>query len=285
MVNCPNCNHANPDEAVTCEACFTPLPTLQSCPRCGAPVLSDANFCGQCGHNLLQAPPSIAPAAIGQPAIDPGLAGSTTGALLPPPPSSIAMAAQLWSSADFAEPALAGPEVAMEPVIPEPLLPVEPIAALVEEPPTELVSPMAEPISEPIVQPSGPANPPSSTPSSASPVTQLQRAIARLVHVHSGAVMILPEQLPLIHLGKPNDRVPPDIDLSGFPNAEVVSRIHADIRLEGDAYYLEDTGSANGTYVNGLALASGNRHRLRPGDRIALGKHDLVSFWFQLGNS
>lgn len=264
MVNCPNCNHANPDEAVTCEACFTPLPTLQSCPQCGAPVLSDANFCGQCGHNL-QGPPPIAPIApvASQPAVTPALEGTDSVApvLPPPPPVSIASAAQLWSPADFAAPAAAG----------EPIAPIAPIAPLEQEPPTELLGAIAAPPSQ------------SSTPASSSPVTQLQRAIARLVHVHSGAVMVLPEQLPLIHLGKPNDRVPPDIDLSGFPNAEVVSRVHADIRLEGDGYYLEDTGSANGTYVNGLVLAPGNRHRLRPGDRIALGKHDLVSFWFQLG--
>ncbi|NJN48835.1 MAG: FHA domain-containing protein [Alkalinema sp. RL_2_19] len=82
-------------------------------------------------------------------------------------------------------------------------------------------------------------------------------------------------------MGKPNDRVPPDIDLAGFPNSEIVSRIHADIRIEGDAYYIEDVGSSNGTYVNNAPLAVGSRHRLRPGDRIAFGKGDKVSFLFQ----
>ena len=86
----------------------------------------------------------------------------------------------------------------------------------------------------------------------------------------------------MIHIGKPNDRVPPDIDVSGFPDSEVVSRSHADIRIEGDAYYLEDTGSSNGTYVNNTPLTKGNRHKLRPGDRISLGKGDLVSFLFQI---
>ena len=72
------------------------------------------------------------------------------------------------------------------------------------------------------------------------------------------------------------------MDVSGFPNSEIVSRIHADIRVEGDAYYIEDVGSSNGTYINNKPLSSGDRHRLRAGDRIALGKGDLVSFLFQL---
>jgi len=52
MIVCPNCNHQNPDGAVQCEACYTPLPAMMSCPNCGASVQSDASFCGQCGFNL-----------------------------------------------------------------------------------------------------------------------------------------------------------------------------------------------------------------------------------------
>jgi pSer/pThr/pTyr-binding forkhead associated (FHA) protein len=87
--------------------------------------------------------------------------------------------------------------------------------------------------------------------------------------------------LNVVHIGKPNDQVPPDIDVSGFPCSEVVSRVHADIRIDGDAVYLEDISSANGTYVNHNALPKGNRHLLRVGDRISLGKGDLVTFLFQ----
>ncbi len=86
----------------------------------------------------------------------------------------------------------------------------------------------------------------------------------------------------MVHIGKPNDRTPPDIDVSGFPNSEIVSRIHAAIRLDADALYLEDIGSSNGTYVNNTPLPLGNRHRLQAGDRIALGKGDKVTFLFQI---
>ncbi|NJR32667.1 MAG: FHA domain-containing protein, partial [Chamaesiphon sp. CSU_1_12] len=56
---------------------------------------------------------------------------------------------------------------------------------------------------------------------------------------------------------------------------EVVSRVHANIRVEEDRYYIEDVGSANGTYINHNVLAKGNRHALRAGDRIGLGKGDF----------
>jgi pSer/pThr/pTyr-binding forkhead associated (FHA) protein len=105
---------------------------------------------------------------------------------------------------------------------------------------------------------------------------------ACLLHVQTQTMLELPAMVPVVHIGKPNDRVPPDLDVSGFPNSEIVSRIHADIRAEADAFYLEDTGSANGTYVNNVPLPPGNRHRLRAGDRIALGKGDKVTFLFQI---
>jgi pSer/pThr/pTyr-binding forkhead associated (FHA) protein len=111
--------------------------------------------------------------------------------------------------------------------------------------------------------------------------TRLQSKPANLFHIQLEQSVELPVGVTIIHLGKANDRIPPDIDLSGYPNSEIVSRIHADIRVEGDTYFIEDVGSSNGTYVNNSPLPVGSRHRLRPGDRIALGKGDKVSFLFQ----
>ena len=112
--------------------------------------------------------------------------------------------------------------------------------------------------------------------------TQLQQQRVLLLHVQTDTLIELPQNLSVIHLGKSNDRIPPDVDVSGFPNSEIVSRIHADIRVEADAYYIEDVGSSNGTYINNKPLSTGDRHRLRAGDRIALGKGDLVTFLFQI---
>jgi len=283
MIVCPNCNHLNPEGAQACEACYTPLPATTSCPNCGAPVQTDARFCGQCGYDLTA---DLATVAEGTP-LDLGD--------LPP-----------------TQPNVAVPEPIVEPVIePEPPAPVVEIIHrdLAPTPELEPIAPPAPtPEPEPIAgashkssgvnppTPSAPFTPPTPIPpptvSQPTPVppmpvvssskTQLQQQIAKLFHVQTNTLIELPPTLSVVHIGKPNDRIPPDVDVAGFPNSEIVSRIHADIRIEGDAYYIEDVGSSNGTYINNMPLLPGNRHRLRMGDRIALGKGDLVTFLFQL---
>ncbi|HIK17266.1 MAG TPA: FHA domain-containing protein [Leptolyngbyaceae cyanobacterium M33_DOE_097] len=242
MIVCPNCNHQNPEGAVQCEACYTPLPQMTTCPNCGASVQTDASFCGQCGFSLKV---SAAPAA--------GGFGSS------PVPSP-----------DM--PDLIAPDPL---VLPEPFL---------SELPPVVTPPNAAPVTPAQPSAASSAEPPSATPPAREEGrTQLQKQVARLLHVQTNVVIELPPNLSVIHIGKPNERIPPDIDVSGFPDSEIVSRVHADIRAEADAFYIEDVGSSNGTYVNNIPLPMGNRHRLRPGDRIALGKGDKVSFLFQLG--
>ena len=111
--------------------------------------------------------------------------------------------------------------------------------------------------------------------------TRLQLEKTVLYHIQTKTEIEIPLHLALIRIGKPSQQVSPDVDVSGFPNAEVVSRTHASIRVEGDAYFLEDMGSSNGTYINHSPLLAGNRHRLRSGDRFSLGKGDLMTFIFQ----
>jgi hypothetical protein len=226
-------------------------------------VQADAAFCGQCGFNLHSAA-APAPAATVAPEIP-----VQAPPLVTPDPLL-----------DLLQPDALG--INQQPA------PIPPIAVAAEStppspPPTVAPAPVAVeapvPTSEPAPEPE-PAPPPAATPVVAR--TQLQQVTARVVHVQSDREIELPTSLSVIHIGKPNDRIPPDIDVSGFSNSEIVSRIHADIRVEGDAFYIEDVGSSNGTYINNLPLLPGNRHRLRPGDRISLGKGDLVTFIFQL---
>ncbi|YAF98769.1 MAG: FHA domain-containing protein [Nodularia sp. CChRGM 3473] len=275
MIVCPNCNHPNPDGAVQCEACYTPLPTTSNCPNCGATVQADAAFCGQCGYNLHS---NAAPAAV-----------TSVATVAPDIPVEV--------------PPLVEPDPLLELLQPDPLGINPPAASPL--PPTAMAAPPAEAAVSESSPPSQPPTvaaqatvpeqevsppPPEATPAPPQPVqtpvaasrTQLQQVTARLFHVQSDREIELPQTLSVIHIGKPNDRIPPDVDVSGFSNSEIVSRIHADIRIEGDAHYIEDVGSSNGTYINNLPLLPGNRHRLRPGDRISLGKGDLVTFLFQL---
>lgn len=106
---------------------------------------------------------------------------------------------------------------------------------------------------------------------------------AHLRHTSTNTTVALPPH-STIRIGKPNEQVPPDIDISGFPDSGVVSRVHATIHREGEAYYIEDAGSSNGTYINNLPLSTGSRHRLRTGDRIAFGKADKVAFLFEMAS-
>jgi pSer/pThr/pTyr-binding forkhead associated (FHA) protein/ribosomal protein L40E len=264
MIVCPNCNHQNPDGAVQCEACYTPLPALMICPNCGASIQADASFCGQCGFNLRTA--------------------ATQAASEVPPEATLAP--------DFDIPDLVAPEplVAPDPLTGNVRLSEESVEALPIQPAPPVPPPPDEhspvvPSSEPAtVTPSPQTVPAMAQPASAGGMakTQLQIQTAKLLHVQTNTILELPQHLAVIHIGKQNDRIPPDIDVSGFPNSEIVSRIHADIRVEGDTYYVEDVGSSNGTYINNMVLPMGDRHRLRPGDRIALGKGDKVTFLFQL---
>lgn len=112
--------------------------------------------------------------------------------------------------------------------------------------------------------------------------TQIQTQSATLLHSQSNTLISLPETQSIIHIGKPNDRVPPDINVSVFSSAEVVSRVHAAIHIEGGHFFVEDVGSANGTYINNMPLTPSTRYRLRVGDRITLGKGDLMTFIFKM---
>jgi hypothetical protein len=246
MIVCLNCSHTNPEGAVNCEACYTSLPATKACPTCGTPVQLDATFCGQCGHSFKSVPNvALETASVGLPAT----VLTSNEPILPPlmAPST--------------------PEAIQVATTPTPDLPT-----IAVNPP--VVEPVAIPAVEPVV----------ATPEI--PVaTQIQQSAYQLFHLQTNKAIELPPHLTVVLLGKPNEQSPPDIDVSGFPCSEVVSRIHANIRIEENKYYLEDLGSANGTYINHNVLVKGNRHLLSTGDRIGLGKGDLVTFLFQNGRA
>ena len=53
-------------------------------------------------------------------------------------------------------------------------------------------------------------------------------------------------------------------------NNRYVSRCHAKIYYEAACYFLEDAGSMNGTYINGVKLAEGIKYKLETGDIVNL---------------
>ncbi|MGL5034409.1 MAG: FHA domain-containing protein [Microcystaceae cyanobacterium] len=232
------------------------------CPNCNHNNPDGATQCEACFTALPQLVPCPRCSAPVQ--TDSTFCGNCGNNIIPVSPSNaIAQAAEVAEVKEQEK--TSPPESSPSPISSSPL----PSA---ESSPSLPVSPSPE-------SPPSPVSPPDF---SSNPATQLQIQTASLLHLASQSSVEFPQGLAVIHIGKPNEQIPPDIDLSGFPHADIVSRIHADIRLEGDAYYLEDVGSANGTYVNHSPLNKGNRHRLRVGDRLSFGKGDLMTFLFQL---
>ena len=73
----------------------------------------------------------------------------------------------------------------------------------------------------------------------------------------------------------------PHLDLTYNDPTAYVSRQHARIVADAGGYFLEDLGSANGTYLNDRRLPANVPTRMRNGDRVRIGKVQLT---FILGN-
>jgi pSer/pThr/pTyr-binding forkhead associated (FHA) protein len=102
-----------------------------------------------------------------------------------------------------------------------------------------------------------------------------------LFHVQTNTSFELLPNLAVIRIGKPNDQIAPDVNVLALPNADIVSRLHAEIQVEESSYYIIDIGSSNGTFLNNIKLEPGKRYPLRLGDKIDLGHEEKVTFLFQ----
>lgn len=86
----------------------------------------------------------------------------------------------------------------------------------------------------------------------------------------------------MIGRSDPETAVEPDVNLAPY-GAHVlgVSRKHAIVRAKNDRLTVMDTGSANGTRLNGFALVPNQEYRLRHGDELTVGQlHLQVMFAF-----
>lgn len=66
------------------------------------------------------------------------------------------------------------------------------------------------------------------------------------------------------------------MDFDGYDDGKYISHRHAQIVKINDKYYIEDLGSANHTFVNGIKLAEGQAEPIDEGDVIRLGKIELT---------
>ena len=89
----------------------------------------------------------------------------------------------------------------------------------------------------------------------------------KLVLKFSGMVLKdIPLNKPVTTIGRKmdNDVVIDNLAVSGY---------HARVVEESGTYFIEDTGSTNGTFLNETKVA---KQRMQPGDQIRVGKHILV---------
>jgi Protein of unknown function (DUF3662)/FHA domain len=84
----------------------------------------------------------------------------------------------------------------------------------------------------------------------------------------------------LLNIGGKRHQIPPDGAVLGRSrDCEItiedpnISRRHAEVRLDNGAWSITDLGSTNGIEVNGERVGTA---RLEPGDRIVLGRTELV---------
>ena len=120
-----------------------------------------------------------------------------------------------------------------------------------------------------------------------SPATTLQLPElpkAVLIDRQTEEKIILPAEEKTVYVGRLNDEFPVQVDLSNIDDADLISRVHAAIHHERDNYYLEDAGSANGTWLNEEQIQPGIRFRqqLNSGDTIAFGRNQTIKFTFNL---
>jgi len=90
------------------------------------------------------------------------------------------------------------------------------------------------------------------------------------------ASFLLQKESNLVGRTDPLSNVFPEVDLSRFDPQTKVSRRHARIWREGEAFMVEDLGSVNGTVINDMIRLEPRRPRaLDSGDRIRIGETTL----------
>lgn len=75
----------------------------------------------------------------------------------------------------------------------------------------------------------------------------------------------------------PNSEQRPDIDVSGLPiNYSSISRKHIRLVYTKSAWFVEDMGSRNGSWLNGKLLLAHQRYQVRNQDHIQVGTVNVV---------
>jgi hypothetical protein len=153
-------------------------------------------------------------------------------------------------------------------VTPPPQPSVNPLEGLIVEgdAPTVVVSPGV-----PVVSPLGEDEQP----------TRLMRAVTgmlpRLEWVDTGRVFPLTKNVTTIGRKDPTNGQPPDLDLTDYDQARMISRRHARIIRDLERFFVvEEKDVANGTFINGQKLVENAIMPLNDGDVLSFGQVKLI---------
>ena len=150
--------------------------------------------------------------------------------------------------------------------------PAEPVRSMPPAPPPPApVAPPAppEPPPAPALAPA-PAQPPAAAAEPASGYA--------LRHILSGETIALDPARSEFLVGRPDPATgsQPEIDLGPYDQNRNLSRRHARILYRDSVYCVrEDSGTTNGTFVNGERLQTGVEVALKPGDKLRFGSIEV----------
>lgn len=116
--------------------------------------------------------------------------------------------------------------------------------------------------------------PPAATPAEA--VAQANSGRPRLEATDSGQTFVLSKDENAVGRRSPVDGIFPEVDLTEADVDSYISRRHGKIIMGEQGPVYEDLGSSNGSFHNGTRLQQGVQALLREGDRLRLGKTELV---------
>ena len=160
---------------------------------------------------------------------------------------------------------------AISPIAPTPTAPAPPLPT-----PPQIVEPPPPSYSPGIDRTQYQSRVPAVTPTPLPPAPKVP--LLSLIH-SSGQEFRLFGEAGYIGRRSPSKLVSPEIDLTGIPGEDIISRNHARVTWDWshNAYTIVDM-STNGIYLNGNLLTAGVPYRLINGDSLQLGQENLVTF-------
>lgn len=120
---------------------------------------------------------------------------------------------------------------------------------------------------------------PPTPPAPTTPQQAVAQAVAgkpRLEAISSGQTFVLSKDENAVGRRSPVDGIFPEVDLTEADIDSYISRRHGKIIMGEQGPVYEDLGSSNGSFHNGTRLQQGVQAVLREGDRLRLGKTELV---------